>query len=996
MVLQDKGCVFCRQENPAVFFTRFMGDYTARLGPEDFDKIQARADRRELFHLPEINGYFDNEKHYQDIKALCGFTHPILETDGAKRPPKFNNFTALKRHVESTHNQFFCDVCVKGRKVFVPEQMLYSKEALRRHQDTGDESGPLAESGFKGHPLCRFCRIRFYDPNELYRHMESAHEHCFLCRRANPTQYIYFHHYKELEDHFTKKHHPCPHPACLERKFVVFDSDYELRAHFAAEHGDEVKMTGAQRRQAMTIPLNFQYRSHDDEETEPGPSARLERAAVVIGGGHNLPTRGRGRAQPQQSGGFGGRAPGGMHHSRSEPQIAPQEAVPELESVTFTAEDFPAPSSSNAGGAGALGRWAAFAGSQGTGGSLSSEQDFPALPSLSQKQRRRIREQQQSLATRLSAAAQPPRVINRAGAPGPSGGAGPSGSGGFAAAAEPLAAQSVPGAADFPALAAAPRAAPAASSSSAARREPPPAPAAPAPAPSTSSAPSSAAATAAFFGAPSRAADLVAPASAPKRAPGMGHEEFPTLGGGAGGGGGGSKAKASAKAPPASPPPASAAYSGVASGASPGPSATAGLTQRDVISNLFMRPGSAAAPSAAAAAAPPASSASEVDLKVEDFPSLPPGTKPAGKAKGKAALKAAPPAKAASSSSSVPAAPAASISASTSSGGGGGGGVSDSLKAANRALVEQIKRQLTGSAVDTFRQQSMLFMRGELPAEEFHDYMVSLGLLSLVAQLVSLCPDAAKRRTLLDVHKGFIASPAAQDPSLVGAGWMPPEAAYAKANRVATHSAWACTRCALINAPDDARCESCSAHRPSEEQQLAASNAAILAPSPAAFAALAARQPAAPPPPIVPFVTPKSAAAAAAPPPPQAPPAESDFPTLVGTGRGPRAPPPPPSAAFSAITEQEAADAAFAAQLAAEEEAGAGGSMGKGKKGKKGTTFTIGLPQQAAGSSGSGGRTNPQNVWTQPQFKAKVGNQWSGQGAGKVAKMHGAVNDAWS
>ncbi len=51
----------------------------------------------------------------------------------------------------------------------------------------------------QGHPLCKFCRKRFYDSNELYRHMESDHEHCFLCRREQPSQYVYFRHYAELE-----------------------------------------------------------------------------------------------------------------------------------------------------------------------------------------------------------------------------------------------------------------------------------------------------------------------------------------------------------------------------------------------------------------------------------------------------------------------------------------------------------------------------------------------------------------------------------------------------------------------------------------------------------------------------------------------------------------------------------------------------------------------------------------------------------------------------
>jgi hypothetical protein len=40
-------------------------------------------------------------------------------------------------------------------------------------------------------------------------------------------------------------------------------ADVELKRHIALEHGDELKLTRAQRREAMTIPLQFQYR--DDQ-----------------------------------------------------------------------------------------------------------------------------------------------------------------------------------------------------------------------------------------------------------------------------------------------------------------------------------------------------------------------------------------------------------------------------------------------------------------------------------------------------------------------------------------------------------------------------------------------------------------------------------------------------------------------------------------------------------------------------------------------------------
>ncbi len=38
------------------------------------------------------------------------------------------------------------------------EQLLYTKAQMDRHNREGDETGPMAESGFKGHPQCKFCK----------------------------------------------------------------------------------------------------------------------------------------------------------------------------------------------------------------------------------------------------------------------------------------------------------------------------------------------------------------------------------------------------------------------------------------------------------------------------------------------------------------------------------------------------------------------------------------------------------------------------------------------------------------------------------------------------------------------------------------------------------------------------------------------------------------------------------------------------------------------
>lgn len=41
-VLNDKRCVICQQESPAVFVTRFNGDYTRRLSDQEFAELTVR------------------------------------------------------------------------------------------------------------------------------------------------------------------------------------------------------------------------------------------------------------------------------------------------------------------------------------------------------------------------------------------------------------------------------------------------------------------------------------------------------------------------------------------------------------------------------------------------------------------------------------------------------------------------------------------------------------------------------------------------------------------------------------------------------------------------------------------------------------------------------------------------------------------------------------------------------------------------------------------
>jgi hypothetical protein len=200
------------------------------------------------------------------------------------------------------------------------------------------------------------------------------------------------------------------------------------------------------------------------------------------------------------------------------------------------------------------------------------------------------------------------------------------------------------------------------------------------------------------------------------------------------------------------------------------------------------RPGRGA-PDAAAAAAPPRSS---------DFPPLG-GARCAGAPAAAPSLARAP-------------SPAAAL-ASAAERAAAQGGVSEELKAANRALIERIKQQLDAAGFSSFKEQSSAFMRGDLTARRYHDLVVGLGLLPLVAQLAELCPDAARREGLLAAHKAFLQSSRAADAAALGAGWVPPEAGLAAAARAEARVPWACAACTLVNAPSSHACEVCGAPR---------------------------------------------------------------------------------------------------------------------------------------------------------------------------------------
>ena len=272
-VMEDRRCVICQVPCERVFATRHMGEYTETIGADGFEQLPKRARAKQLHHDDKLDMYFDDDAVCGKVKSLrslvCG--ECVREAGGdASAVPQHQSVKALKAHLREKHGKFFCEVCLEGRKVFLSEQLLYTRTQLDKHRygASADVDNAFGQAGFKGHPSCKYCRKFFYDEGQLYTHMQTAHETCHICRRQCPDKHVYYRDYEELERHFRKDHHACLHPECLAKKFVVFTSAQELKNHEGLEHGRA--MTKAERQAALRVDVGFTVGAGGDDRDRGG------------------------------------------------------------------------------------------------------------------------------------------------------------------------------------------------------------------------------------------------------------------------------------------------------------------------------------------------------------------------------------------------------------------------------------------------------------------------------------------------------------------------------------------------------------------------------------------------------------------------------------------------------------------------------------------------------------------------------------------------------
>lgn len=178
-----------------------------------------------------------NEKFYFEPKSRMFFP-PDYFKDNVSKLISYSckkckviekDYKKLMEHYELKHNRKMCNLCVEHKQCFPYEQQDFTPKDYDKHIKIG------GTDGFKGHPYCEFCDIRFYDDTAIFTHLIRDHFECSICTKEN-IKLKYYNKYENLENHYRREHFICEDPICLEKKFIVFSSEIELASHNAVHH----------------------------------------------------------------------------------------------------------------------------------------------------------------------------------------------------------------------------------------------------------------------------------------------------------------------------------------------------------------------------------------------------------------------------------------------------------------------------------------------------------------------------------------------------------------------------------------------------------------------------------------------------------------------------------------------------------------------------------------------------------------------------------------
>lgn len=226
-------CAICRADMPKVLFVKTL---------KKFDSFKLDS-----FCIFREKGFFFES---EDIKSAF---EKLLENRCYICKENFNSFKELETHLRRVHERHFCDLCVDNLKLFSCDRKFYDRNKLAEHRRHGDAD----DKSYRQHPLCKFCDKRYFDNDELLRHLRKDHFFCHFCESDGLTN-EYFQEYSFLQNHFREKHFLCEQDGCANVEFVnAFKTKIDLKAHISKFHGSNLGRQQARQLRAIEVDFNY-------------------------------------------------------------------------------------------------------------------------------------------------------------------------------------------------------------------------------------------------------------------------------------------------------------------------------------------------------------------------------------------------------------------------------------------------------------------------------------------------------------------------------------------------------------------------------------------------------------------------------------------------------------------------------------------------------------------------------------------------------------------
>ncbi|ESN97774.1 hypothetical protein HELRODRAFT_85163 [Helobdella robusta] len=235
ILCEQNDCAICRSNLKHVVFIK---------KKEKFEKIAVHS-----FCLSKDVMIFSESEEvkqkYQDLlKHKCKLCN---------KEEEFGSFTLLKNHMRDMHSLLSCQLCLEHLKLFSSERKFYTRQEMVQHKKFGD----VNDKSYKGHPLCKFCDERYFDNDELNKHLRKAHFYCHICEENGVTG-EYYCQYSDLHVHFREQHFVCEEGPCKDAQWSnVFRSQIDLNAHKLEQHS--ASMARSDRGQLRVINIDVNY-----------------------------------------------------------------------------------------------------------------------------------------------------------------------------------------------------------------------------------------------------------------------------------------------------------------------------------------------------------------------------------------------------------------------------------------------------------------------------------------------------------------------------------------------------------------------------------------------------------------------------------------------------------------------------------------------------------------------------------------------------------------